>query len=727
VGKSLKIILSLFASIAFIIVLIAGGLFVLVNPNDFKANLITAVKTKTGRDLTIAGDLKLSFYPVLGFSTGAISLANEPEFQPQPFATLDDARVSVELMPLFSNRVEISGVELKGLTINLTNNKQGQKNWQDLTGRKLPPVTGIVAPTAQQASAAAIGGLLINHVSLVDAHINWHNVKTGKQITITGLNASTDTVGFNKPVALNMAFVVSEAGSNNSHVVKLDTVLNVNEHFDTFAFSQTKLQTTSTGDNIPNHSLVSALLIKEGSLSIPQQTIRLTYLQLNANDLNLTSDLSGEQIFDNPFIQGTVSTNTFNAALLLKSLAIPIPVMSDSNALSKLSVSFSFLTSQFSWDVSNLLMTVDDSTITGAISIKNPVAPSYAYDLAIDSLDIDRYLPPRDKTQKPITSPTIALTVGAEAIPAETLKKLNLSGHIAAKKIIVNDLTLQDVQFNLSAKDGVVNTQQAAKQFYQGEYLGNSTIDTRKTPILLAINEKLSHVQIEPLLQDFKGKANLRGTLDAAAQLQGRGRTQAELRDSLTGNLHIAFKDGAILDFSLQKMLDKGKALLKGADPDLTVDSANEQTPFHEISGTATAVNGLINNPDLLIKTPKVHITGSGTAHLVTEQLDYKLSGNVGKSNATLVILVGGTFSQPTYKLDLSALFTEEVKNKVENVIQTLQTDETKNKVENTIQNLQTDENKAKVQNILDKLKPEQKEQIKELAPKVGKFLKKLF
>ena len=246
-GKSLKIILSLLASIAFIIALIAGGLFVLVNPNDFKANIITAVKTKTGRDLTIAGDLKLSFYPVLGFSTGPISLANEPEFQPQPFATLDDARVSVELMPLFSNRVEISGVELKGLTLNLTNNKQGQKNWQDLIGRKLPPVAGIVAPTAPQASAAAIGGLLINHVSLVDAHINWHNVKTGKQITITGLNASTDTVGFNKPIALNMAFVLSEAGSSNSHVVKLDTVLNINEHLDSLAFSQTNLQAYSTG------------------------------------------------------------------------------------------------------------------------------------------------------------------------------------------------------------------------------------------------------------------------------------------------------------------------------------------------------------------------------------------------------------------------------------------------------------------------------------------------
>lgn len=726
-GKSLKIMLSLFASVVFLIALIAGGLFLLINPNSFKADIIAAVKAKTGRDLTIAGDLKLSFYPVLGFSTGAASLANNPEFQPKPFATLDDARVSVELMPLFSNRVEIGGIELKGLTINLTNNKQGEKNWQDLTGRKLPPV--VPTPTTLNApqAAAAIGSLMINRVTVVDAQINWHNVKTGKQITISGLNANTDSVGFNKPMTVNLAFIGSETGSNNSHVVKADTVLNLNEHFDTFSFSQTKVQTTSTGEKTPNQAVVSQLSIKEGSLSLPQQTFKLTNIQLTANDLSLNADLSGEQFIDNPIIQGNINASPFNAAQMLKNFAIPLPVMRDSTALNKLALSFSFLTSQFSWDVNNILLSVDDSTVKGAINVKTPTEPSYFYELAIDNLDIDRYLPPRDKTQKPITSPTIALTAGAEAIPAEILKKLNVSGHISANKLIVNDLTLQDVQFNLSAKDGVVNTQQAAKQFYQGEYLGNSTLDTRKMPTLIAINEKLSHVQIEPLLQDFKGTAKLRGTLDAAAQLQGRGRSVAELRESLTGNLRIAFKDGAILDFSLQKMLDKGKALLKGADPDLAVDSANEQTPFNEISGTASMVNGLINNPDLLIRTPKVRITGSGTAHLVTEQLDYKLATNIGKSNANIVILVGGTFSQPTYKLDLSSLFTEEVKNRVQDVIQTIKSDETKAKVDNVIQNLQTDENKAKIQNTLDKLKPEQKEQLKKLAPKVGKFLNKLF
>ena len=76
-----------------------------------------------------------------------------------------------------------------------------------------------------------------------------------------------------------------------------------------------------------------------------------------------------------------------------------------------------------------------------------------------------------------------------------------------------------------------------------------------------------------------------------------------------------------------------------------------------------------------------------------------------------VVVNVGGTFSNPTYNLDVSALITEKTKERVETVIETLK----------------TDENKAKVEKALDNLKPEDKEKLKTLAPKLGKLFKKLF
>jgi len=719
VRKPLKIILSIVAGLVLLVMLAVGVVVFFIDPNTFKPEIITAVKNNTGRDLVIEGDLKLAFFPTLGISTGKMLLNNVQGFGPQAFASLEESRISVELLPLLSKRIEVSGVVLTGLTLNLIKNQQGVKNWADLIARKAVPIATSIPPP-QQLTPTALSTFAISGVTLVNAQINWQNLQTGKNLLFKELNLTTDKVSFNQPIAVDLAFVADNTNTKNSATIKLNTALTINEQFDTLALSHSNLQATTVGENIPNKSLTTLLTIADSAVSLPQQTLKVTGLQLKSGDLSLTADLSGEHIKDNPALQGTVNVAAFSPAKLMKDFAITAPVMRDANALNKLVMSANFTAEKNSLDLQNLIINLDETTIKGTTSVKNFATPAITFNLAIDTLDVDRYLPPVEKTQKPITSPTIALMAGAKSIPVETLRKLNIDGNLTVAKLKINDLNLQDVQQHLMTKDGLVTSTQTVKQFYQGEYTGNLVVDVRHTPTVLAIDEKLSHVQVEPLLQDFRGKATLRGTLDAASQLQAKGNTGAELKSSLNGFLKFVCKDGAVLGFSLQKMVDKGKAMLKGTD--VAVHDDNEQTPFVEISATAVVNNGLITNHDLLGRTNKVRVTGNGTANLITEQLDYKLTTLLLKEKATateaeqfhetpMIIAVGGTFSKPTYTLDLAALLTEKNKAKVENIL---------NKVK-------TEENKAKVEQALDNLKPEQKEKLQKLAPKLGKLFKKLF
>ncbi len=717
----LKIILSIIVGLVLLVVLAASAALLFINPNSFKPEIITAVKNKIGRDLVIEGDVKLAFFPRLGLTTGKMTLNNVSGFENQSFATLEESNINVELLPLLSKKVEISRIVLKGLTLNLVKNQQGVKNWADLvTLHKTPPTIVNPTPLPQEPITNALVAFAIGGMSLDKVQINWQNLQTGKSVVIKDLNLITDKMSFNQPVAVDLAFVMVNVETQLTETVKLNTVLTINEQFDTIALSHSNIQTTTTGEKIPNKSLITSLTITDMAASLPQQTANITGLQLKSGDLTLAADLSGDHISSEAVFKGTVSLAQFSPAKLMKDFAIPVPVMRDANALNKLAMSFNVTATKTSVDLQNLVLNLDDTIIKGSTSVKNFASPAIGFNLAIDALDVDRYLPPVEKTKKRITSPTIALTAGATAVPVETLRKLNANGDLSFATLKINDLNLQDVHFHLSAKDGIVTTAQTIKQFYQGEYAGNLSMDVRNAQTILAIDEKLSRVQVEPLLQDFRGKSAIRGTLDASAQLHGRGNTSAELKSSLNGYLKFLCKDGAVIGFSLQKMLDKAKALLKGAD--LAVDSDNEQTPFLEISGTAAVNNGLITNQDFLARTPKVRITGIGTAHLITEQLDYKLTANLLKEKATpteleqfhetaVAIAVGGTFSEPTYKLDVSALLT----------------DKTKEKVENVLNQLKTDENKAKVEQALDKLKPDDKEKLKTLAPKLGKLFKKLF
>lgn len=720
--KSLKIILSIVASLVLLVIIIVGAAVFLIDPNSFKPEITKAVKNKINRNLVIEGDVKLTFFPALGVTTGKMTLSNATGFESQAFATLEESQINVELLPLLSEKIEVSGIVLKGLSLNLTKNQQGVNNWDDLVKPRISSVVANAPASPQQLTTpvAPLSAFAIGALTVVNAQINWKNAHTGKNTLIKDLNLTTDKVIFDEPVTVDLAFISVNANAQMTETVKLNTVLTINKALDTLALSHSNLQVTAAGETVPNKSLVAQLTIADVAASLPTQSVKLTGLQLKSGDLTLDANLSGNYLKENAVFQGAVSIAPFSPAKLMKDFAIKAPVMRDATALNKLAMTVDVSATKEAVNLQNLVINVDDTSIKGVTSISNFAAPAITFNLAMDALDVDRYLPPIEKTKKPITSPTIALTAGVSRVPVETLRKLNANGDLTIGTFKVNDLNAQDVHFHLAAKDGVVTTAQTIKQFYQGEYAGSLTMDVRNAQPVLAINEKLSHVQVESLLQDFRGKATITGTLDAAAQLQGRGDTATELKSSLNGYLKFLYKDGAIIGFNMQKMLDKGKAFLKGTD--LAVDTSNDQTPFFAISGTAAIQNGLLFNNDLLIKTAKVQATGNGTANLINEQLNYKVTANLLKEKATateaeqfhdtpVMITVGGTFSQPTYKLDVSALVTEKTKERVETVIE----------------KLNTDENKAKVEQALDNLKPEDKEKLKTLAPKLGKLFKKLF
>ena len=105
--------------IAALLIAAAIYIFLIFDPNKYKAEIITAVHKATGRELTIQGDLKLSLFPWLGVETGVMTLNNLPEFGRQPFTKVDAAAIKVKLLPLLHKDVEVDTVTLNGLYLNL--------------------------------------------------------------------------------------------------------------------------------------------------------------------------------------------------------------------------------------------------------------------------------------------------------------------------------------------------------------------------------------------------------------------------------------------------------------------------------------------------------------------------------------------------------------------------------------------------------------------------------
>ena len=710
-GKPVKIILSVIAASVFLIIIAVFALPFFVDPNNFKPEIAAAVKAKTGRDLDLTGELKLSIFPWLGISTGQMALGNAAGFQEQPFATLEASDIKVKLLPLLTKKIDVSRIVLKGLALHLAKNPQGVNNWDDLTATDATKTTPSASlnnsgkPNAGNALAVfAIGGIVVEN-----ARITWDDQRSGKHLFIKDLNLTADKFAYDERVAVDLALVVLNPDTKFTESIKLTTGLTVNEKLDTFALSHSELQTSAEGEHVPGKSLAATIAVADAVLETSQHSVKVSGLQFQSKDVTISAELSGNNLNGQPVFQGPVTVAAFNPVQLMMQLGITVPVMQDAHALNRSAISFNLLATENSVALQNLAMTLDDSQIKGSTQIKDFDQPVITFNLAADAIDVDRYLPPvKDPSSRPTISPAVALAAGVYALSAETLKKLNIDGQLSAGKLKVNGLSMQGMQLTLAANNGVIKTQQSAKAFYQGTYNGSLSADIRNKKPNMVIDEKISHVQVEPLLKDFNGEAQMSGVVNLSAQLHGQGNNAGELKSSLNGSLSFLFKDSAVKGFNLQKMITQAQALIK--EPTLPANNKNDQTLFSEITGTATLSDGVIKNNDLVATASLIHINGKGSADLNTEKLDYKINARLVKAAATATtpeqfhdtpinITVAGTFSKPTYTLDVAALLTEKNKAKIEEFI---------------------DKNHDKIDKLADKID-------KKLGPGVGDLLKGLF
>ncbi len=130
--RPLRIVAYVAAGLIGLIVIGLVLVVVFVDPNDYRDDIEKLVEEKTGRELTLSGDLKLSVFPWIALESGPASLGDAPGFGPEPFVSIRDARVGVRLLPLLSGKVEVGNVRLDGARIRLITDENGRNNWADL-------------------------------------------------------------------------------------------------------------------------------------------------------------------------------------------------------------------------------------------------------------------------------------------------------------------------------------------------------------------------------------------------------------------------------------------------------------------------------------------------------------------------------------------------------------------------------------------------------------------
>ena len=117
--------------IAAILVLVAVGAVVLtqINWNSYKPQLTAMASEKLGRDLIIDGDIRLSFWPILGVSVDKISLANGKGGVAPNMLTIERVTAEADVAMLLRRQINVTSLRIEQPKIYLEQLPNGQANW----------------------------------------------------------------------------------------------------------------------------------------------------------------------------------------------------------------------------------------------------------------------------------------------------------------------------------------------------------------------------------------------------------------------------------------------------------------------------------------------------------------------------------------------------------------------------------------------------------------------
>ena len=192
-SKSLKIFLIILISILGIGGLISWYAVSSINTAALTKFLSSTVKESTGRDLTIAGPVSLTFFPSIGLRAEQVSLSNAPWASNSQMLSLKQVELDIKLLPLFAKRVEIGSISVHGLVLHLQSNKAGQDNW-DLSPPSIAPIDPKDAvnvknsgstnpsPSATQSSSDESNFVAITSINISDARISYQDANNSVQL-----------------------------------------------------------------------------------------------------------------------------------------------------------------------------------------------------------------------------------------------------------------------------------------------------------------------------------------------------------------------------------------------------------------------------------------------------------------------------------------------------------------------------------------------------------------
>ena len=578
-----------------ILVVAVGSLFLL--PADRIARIAAdQLRNLTGREVTITGDVGLTFWPVLGVTAGGLEVGNADWAKDGAMLSAANAAIGVDAMALIRGEIKITNIEAQSPTIRLEQRRDGRASWQFSDGGGEAAIE--TAPTAPARSPRP---LTIQRLNITDATLIY-DAEGSDLVRFDGVDLSLDW-----PERAGDA-VIKASLRPAADRVSIEATIN---RFDQFL----------NGDIRPLRARVDT---KGGGVSLTGRA-------------GLTGAVAGDLWLK------TSDTGRFLAALGVGDIALPQGLGKTADINLDLT-----LTPDRRLALREVVADLGGNALTGAADITLNGTPDVNAQINVGALDLTGFAGSAPSGTAPAsTTPAPASPTGWSKAPIDASALSAFNGEVAlrADSIDLGTLSLGATRVLLRNDRSRMVAELREIRAYAGVISGEFVVNNRNG---LSVGGALNATSIamQPLLQQTAGLGRFHGTGDAEVSFLGSGASLDAIMRSLSGSGAVNVGRGHIEGIDLDALMGN-------------FDVEGGTTVFDSLAATFDMDQGVLRNDDLLMQLPNFTATGTGQVGLGAQTLDYTVTPKAlrvnGDRGLAIPVRIFGPWAAPQIKPDLQA------------------------------------------------------------------------
>jgi AsmA protein len=251
-----------------------------------------------------------------------------------------------------------------------------------------------------------------------------------------------------------------------------------------------------------------------------------------------------------------------------------------------------------------------------------------------------------------------------EPISLAGLNYVDAQIRMSAAELNIGDARFAPAAVDVALGGGVLKAQFSHLGVYGGEADGELTADVSDDNPNYMLRSDLAGVRALPLLSSLADFDKIDGKMQARLAFRSGGLSQRAILSALSGTAFVVFRDGAIRDLNIAKMI---RSLTSGTLSGWQ-QGRDQTTDLTQLSASFRIEQGQATTNDLTLAGPLVRMTGAGTVDLPAKTLAFRVEPKLvltteGQGSAAnpvglgIPVAIQGPWAEPRIYPDVAGIF----------------------------------------------------------------------